>query len=164
MPSAPSRSLADCIKSTFSRRQQSRDRIFAHDKPYMKSSRAQYALILGIYVTVWAAAFTRLTGGAYVAIGIGAACGYGAGQLLALVLRRHVGLSADPFALPLAMAMTVLGTWVGVTRGILHLGGELYLDLLERFLSAFAIGHLVVLLLAGVMEALTRTLRRRRMD
>ncbi len=129
----------------------------------MKSSRAQYALILGIYVTVWAAAFTRLTGGAYVAIGIGAACGYGAGQLLVLALRRHVGLSADPFALPLAMAMTVLGTWIAVSRGILHPGLDLYLEVVERFLTAFALGHLVVLLLAGLMEALTRALRRRRM-
>ena len=129
----------------------------------MKSSRAQYALILGIYVTVWAAAFTRLTGGVYVAIGIGVACGYGAGQLLALALRRQVGLSADPFALPLAIAMTVLGTWVGVSHGILRAGAALYLDVLERFLTAFAIGHLVVLLLAGAMEALTRILRRRRM-
>jgi hypothetical protein len=130
----------------------------------MKSSRAQYALILGIYVTVWAAAFTRLAGGPYVAIGIAAAGGYGAGQLLALVLRRHIGLSADPFALPLAIAMTVLGTWVGVSRGTLHPGATLYLDVLERFLTAFAIGHVVVLLLAGVMDALTRTLRRRRME
>ena len=130
----------------------------------MKSSRVQYALILGIYVTVWAVAFTRLAGGPYVAIGIGAACGYGAGQLLALALRRHVGLSADPFALPLAIAVTVLGTWVGVSRGILHPGGDLYLNVLERFLTAFALGHVVVLLLAGVMEALTRVLRRRRME
>lgn len=130
----------------------------------MKSSRAQYALILGIYVTVWAAAFTRLAGGAYVAIGIGVACGYGSGQLLALVFRRQVGPSADPFALPLAIATTALGTWIGVSRGILHPGADLYLDVVERFLTAFVLGHLVVLLLAGVMEALTRTLRRRRMD
>jgi hypothetical protein len=130
----------------------------------MKSSRAQYALIIGIYVTVWAATFTRLTGGPYVAIGIGVACGYGAGQLLALALRRHVGLSADPFALPPAIAITILGTWIGVSRGILRPGADLYLDILERFLTAFVLGHLLVLLFAGIMEALTRILRRRHMD
>jgi hypothetical protein len=130
----------------------------------MKSSRVQYASILGIYVTIWAAAFTRLSGGAYLAIGIGVACGYGAGQLLALALRRHVGLSADPFALPLAIAVTVLGTWIGVSRGILHPGADLYLDIVERFLTAFVLGHLLVLLFAGIMEALTRILRRRRME
>jgi hypothetical protein len=124
----------------------------------------QYASILGIYVTIWAAAFTRLSGGAYLAIGIGVACGYGAGQLLALALRRHVGLSADPFALPLAIAVTVLGTWIGVSRGILHPGADLYLDIVERFLTAFVLGHLLVLLFAGIMEALTRILRRRRME
>ncbi len=115
-------------------------------------------------MTVWAAAFTRLTGGIYAAIGIGVACGYGAGQLLALALRRHVGLSADPFALPLAIAITVLGTWIGVSRGILHPGADLYLDVVERFLTAFVLGHLLVLLFAGIMEALTRILRRRRME
>lgn len=133
-------------------------------QPSMKSSRAQYILIVGIYVIVWAAVFSRFASGIYFEIGIAAACGYGAGQWLAPSLRRSVGLSADPVALPLAIAMTVLGTWVGVSRGILHPGAGLYLDILERFLSAFAVGHVIVLILAGVMETVTRAIRRRRME
>jgi hypothetical protein len=129
----------------------------------MKLSRLQYALVLALYVTVWVAAFSRLTGGPYLALGLAVALGYGAGQAIALLWRQHIALSADPVALPAAAAVALLGTWLGMSRGFFQPDITSYLEIVERFLTAFLLGHLVVLLLAAAMDKIATAARWRRM-
>ena len=126
----------------------------------MKPSRAQYILIIGIYVAVWIVGFSRLHEGPYLVIGWLAAVGYGSGQVIEAMLRQHIGLSADPIALPAAALMTAAGTWWFVTHGQLPLASGLYLEIAERFLMAFLLGHSVLMLSAAVMDAVTTAFRK----
>ncbi len=126
----------------------------------IKPSRIQYILVVGIYVAVWIAGFSRLHAGPYLIIGWFAAVGYGSGQIIEAMLRQHISLSADPIALPGAALMTAAGTWWCVTHGDLHLASGVYLDIAERFLMAFFLGHLVAMLSAVVVDAVTSAFRK----
>lgn len=128
-----------------------------------KSSRTPYFLITGIYVALWIVGFSRLHEGPYLVIGCFAALGYGSGQLIEATLRQHITLSADPIALPGAALMTAAGTWWCLTHGQLHLASGLYLDIVERFLVSFLLGHTVVMLSALVVDAVTTAVRNKRM-
>ncbi|MDA8382560.1 MAG: hypothetical protein M0037_05750 [Betaproteobacteria bacterium] len=128
----------------------------------MKPSKIQYALIIGVYVAVWILGFSRLDRGPYLLIGLFAAVGYGSGQAIEAMLRQHIGLSADPGALLGAALTTTAATGWCVTHGLLQPASDLYLDIVERFLAAFASGHVVVMLFAAASDAVTTAFRKGR--